>query len=840
MGKLVVIKLDGDFQRQEVRVMLEIGLEGDRPWIELPGKLPRSPELSTQLYDWVEKYRNIGEPSRRIKTKKIIYDGGIEKRIEECCEAAEVLSERFNDWLESPEFRHCDRRLREELSREDEIRVLIRTGDRQLQKLPWHLWDFFDRYVKAELALSPPSVQAVTSLKVPKQKVKILAILGHDEGIETTVDRQILENLPQAKVNFLVKPQYREINDSLWEEKWDILFFAGHSESENERGVIYINEREKLSIAELKYGLRKAVNRGLQLAIFNSCDGLGLAQELAELQIPQTIVMREPVPDRVAHEFLKNFLQAFSHGEPFYLAVRQARERLQGLEKEFPCATWLPVICQNPAVKPLNWTDLIVQPTPEPIVPAPQPQPIGRSPWQTVSTVLFVSVLVTSLVMGMRALGVLEPLELKAFDRLMQLRPSEGLDSRITIVKITDKDLPSPEQTPLTSLPDDKLDRLLKILEPLQPRAIGLNLYRDFPVNVNYPELAAKLQQNSSFIALCAVGSHTPDKASIAPPNEVSETLRLGFGDILPDDDRVLRRYILGMSPSNSLCQTDKSFSLQVARHYLQAEGIKLKLTQQEYFQLGRVVFQTLERDSGGYHDLDSRGHQILLNYRAGGKVAEELELSDILQGRIDPDLIRDRIVLIGTTASRITNLPTPIDYDQDISRLYDANPRREKTLEMPPVVFQAHAIAQILGAVLDNRPLLGVWPKWGEMLWIWCWSVAGGLVAFYLRSGWHFGTVLGAGLGSLLAISFVFLVKGGWWVPLVPSALGFVTSGGSVAVLLRLGIQGAIAIASLSGLSFLLLMGGTWVPLVPSLLALISSGGIVLFYNRFILNKKY
>lgn len=369
MGKLVVIKLDGDFQRQEVRVMLEIGLEGDRPWVELPGKLPRSPELSTQLYDWVEKYRNIGEPSRRIKTKKIIYDGGIEKRIEECCQAAEVLSDRFNDWLESPEFRHCDRRLREELSREDEIRVLIRTEDRQLQKLPWHLWDFFDRYVKAELALSPPSVQGVTSLKVPKQKVKILAILGHDEGIKTTVDRQILENLPHAEVKFLVKPPYREINDSLWEENWDILFFAGHSESENERGVIYINEREKLSIAELKYGLRKAVNRGLQLAIFNSCDGLGLAQELAELQIPQTIVMREPVPDRVAHEFLKDFLQAFSKGEPFYLAVREARERLQGLEKEFPCATWLPVICQNPAVKPLTWTELLEKPSELNVVP---------------------------------------------------------------------------------------------------------------------------------------------------------------------------------------------------------------------------------------------------------------------------------------------------------------------------------------------------------------------------------------------------------------------------------------------------------------------------------------
>jgi hypothetical protein len=32
-----------------------------------------------------------------------------------------------------------------------------------------------------------------------------------------------------------------------------------------------------------------------------------------------------------------------------YQAVRSAREQLQGLEDRYPCASWLPVICQNPA-----------------------------------------------------------------------------------------------------------------------------------------------------------------------------------------------------------------------------------------------------------------------------------------------------------------------------------------------------------------------------------------------------------------------------------------------------------------------------------------------------------
>ena len=105
----------------------------------------------------------------------------------------------------------------------------------------------------------------------------------------------------------------------------------------------------------MRYALRTSVSKGLKLAIFNSCDGLGLANSLSDLGIPQIIVMREPVPDPVAQSFLRYFLKAFARREPFYLAVRQAREQLQGLEGEFPCATWLPVIFQNPVALLIQW-----------------------------------------------------------------------------------------------------------------------------------------------------------------------------------------------------------------------------------------------------------------------------------------------------------------------------------------------------------------------------------------------------------------------------------------------------------------------------------------------------
>ena len=67
-----------------------------------------------------------------------------------------------------------------------------------------------------------------------------------------------------------------------------------------------------------------------------------------------------PFPNRVAQAFLEYFLEAFAlENKSLYLSVRQARRKLQGLENDCPGASWLPVICQNPAVDSLTWNDLI-------------------------------------------------------------------------------------------------------------------------------------------------------------------------------------------------------------------------------------------------------------------------------------------------------------------------------------------------------------------------------------------------------------------------------------------------------------------------------------------------
>ena len=69
--------------------------------------------------------------------------------------------------------------------------------------------------------------------------------------------------------------------------------------------------------------------------------------KLLNFQIPQTIVMREPIPDRIAHVFLASYIEGVQNLEsnsPLYLAERYARTKIAS---ELICADWLPIVFQN-------------------------------------------------------------------------------------------------------------------------------------------------------------------------------------------------------------------------------------------------------------------------------------------------------------------------------------------------------------------------------------------------------------------------------------------------------------------------------------------------------------
>jgi len=774
MNKSVVLSLgNGDLHNGFPTVTGQLWSACSNPApTKFTGSLPAAPKIAQLYQSWQLLYLALYQ--RLDLHPRIEIDSGDITNVSEVefDDLCQQLADEINLWLNSESFRDIDRQLRMQLSARDEIRVIIETNNRTVQRLPWHLWNFFEHYPQAEVALSacdykrPDRAIAKTS----RSRVKILAIIGDSKGINLSKDRAFLGQLAdRAEIKFLENPQPEQLSDQLWEQGWDILFFAGHSSSQ-EKGVIQLNEQNALSLDKFKYALKKAIERGLKLAIFNSCDGLGLAQDLADLHIPQVIVMREAVPDVVAQEFLKHFLSSFSSGQSLYSGVREARERLQKLEAQYPCATWLPVICQNPAEAPTTWDQWYTSPQSNRYILSKRFLPT-----------LLASVLVSSLVIGARQLGIFQSWELQAFDQTVRSRPSEEVDPRILIVTVTEQDVQNQDsqERRSASLSDRALAQLIKKIHSFQPQVIGLDIYRDFPVELKQPELKTYLQQSDRFIAICEVGEANVHPG-IKPPPEIPKD-RLSFSDIPVDSDLVIRRQLLGMSKDEqSACQSDTSFSLRVTLTYLGSQGIEFDRTAQGNLKIGSVVFPKLESNIGGYRNLNALGYQILLNYRSSNLVGRQVTLSSVLSNSIDaelPNLVKNRIVLIGTTA------PSFKDY---FATPYGSGKRLGK---MPGIVVQAHMVSQILSAVLDRRPLLWWFPAWGETLWIWGWAIIGGLIAWQYRLPVQLGLASGIALVVLYGVCFVLLLQGGW-VPLVPGSIALVVTASSMVIYKRFSTQ--------------------------------------------------
>ena len=264
MEKLVILKFDGDWQQHGFRVDLTIVKEVEEsgnhfrlnPLREMTRSLPPNAELASLLYQhWEEKYRNLGAPYR-LEAGTIQYDGSVNHLVDECKQSAHEVCLRINNWLKSEQFSDIKEQLLRNLSPDETTRFLIRTRDGLLQKLPWQEWDLIKGFPKAEVGLAPYDWGEAPTVKNRNSKIRILAILGHSEGIDVEADRKLLENLPNAEVTFLVEPSRRNINDELWDQAWDIIFFAGHSRTEGETGRIYINPDYSLTISELWYALR--------------------------------------------------------------------------------------------------------------------------------------------------------------------------------------------------------------------------------------------------------------------------------------------------------------------------------------------------------------------------------------------------------------------------------------------------------------------------------------------------------------------------------------------------------------------------------------------------------
>jgi tetratricopeptide (TPR) repeat protein len=277
----------------------------------------------------------------RIILKKITHLGSVNQSTNE-------LRAEFNKWLSGSQLENL---IHTNTTKDDDIRIIIRPENNALYNLPWAEWKFISQErPNTTIAMGYPDFELIQSdLRQPPSRQKILVILGDSTGINIERDANFFENIKHhADIKILRQPSQDELLDVLGNNPWDMLYFAGHSDTEGERGLIQLGD-QTVSIDQLWFALRKAARKGLQVAIFNSCNGLGIADQLNDPCIPASIIMREAVHDEVAFQFLKSFLQdVFVNGSPFHTAFRNAQQSLKSIEHRYPCASWLPTLFQRP------------------------------------------------------------------------------------------------------------------------------------------------------------------------------------------------------------------------------------------------------------------------------------------------------------------------------------------------------------------------------------------------------------------------------------------------------------------------------------------------------------
>ncbi len=358
----------------------------------------------------------------------------------------------------------------------------------------------------------------------------------------------------------------------------------------------------------------------------------------------------------------------------------------------------------------------------------------------------------TGTVVVVRLLGIMQNAELQAFDLGLRWRPAESKDTRITLVEITENDIQNTVGYPIS---DGKLAEIIETLQAYGPRVIGLDIFRDQPMDEEYSKLESVLSSTPNLVGISKI-KDTP----ILPPLAIPEE-RVGFADAVIDDDGFLRRSQLGDEDGEG--QYGISFTVRLVEQYLRDEGISLEngIRVFDAMRFGETEIPHFRQNMGSYVWADSGGNQTLINYRAGEQPFDSVSYSEILSGSVDANILSDRILFVGYTAKSIKDFQN--------SRVL---PTYEPSL-VPGIAIQAHAVSQILSAYYDGRPLLRTLPEVLEYGLIIAVGLLGtALLRYRQRPILQF--IVTISVNALLILIYYFSIVFAWWLPIIPMMLAF------------------------------------------------------------------
>lgn len=372
-----------------------------------------------------------------------------------------------------------------------------------------------------------------------------------------------------------------------------------------------------------------------------------------------------------------------------------------------------------------------------------------------------ITIAIALIVVTIRQSGSLQIIELWAYDRLVRLNSYNSQDKRLLLVEITDRDIKNRDRWPLS---DATLAQLIDKLQQHEPTAIGLDIYRDIAHPPGSTLLTQQLQKDN-VISIQYLGSGDD---RVPAPLEVKPE-QIGFNDVVLDTDSRLRRNLMYARLGEEELY---SFALRLSLLYLNnnpaTAGNDFELTvDDDHLYIGEAGLKRLQANSGGYRmqRREALGWQTLLKYQSPN-IAPRVSLTEVLEGNIDPNLVKDKVVIIGTTAFSIND--------------FFFTPYGGRETDMPGAIAHAQMVSQIIALALGETTQFWFFGEALELLWIGFWSFTGMAIAIKLENPLKIAAVGVSGIifiGGVCWLSFI----GGGWIPLIPAVLGFSLTVGSL-----------------------------------------------------------
>jgi adenylate cyclase len=382
---------------------------------------------------------------------------------------------------------------------------------------------------------------------------------------------------------------------------------------------------------------------------------------------------------------------------------------------------------------------------------------------------LSVGATVFAAVMTLQLSGLLEPLEIEAYDQFLRRRPPREREwSPIVLVAIEEEDIRSFGHP----LCDETLGEVVSRLLEAGPRALGIDLYRDLPVPepcggrepsaplpAHYLGLGETITASDAIVMVMKFPDF--ENGGTPPPPFLEGTNQIGFNDFPIDIDQngAVRRGLLFLWDDDV---PYLSFSLQLALRYLRPEGLSILPDPDEpaFVRLGSTTIPPFQGNDGAYVREDDGGYQFLLDYRDGPGAYPTYTLRDVFSGAVGDEELRDRVVILGSMATSVKD------------RFYTPFSRgRESEELMPGIEIHGHAVSQLIRFARGEDAPIASPGEVGEALWILVWAGLGTALGLWNRSPWITSmTVLGSIVGLFAGGYHLFLH--GIWIPVVSPVL--------------------------------------------------------------------